>query len=122
MAKVFKLIKIPIYEGEFCVSIGQTNEEFAKSMRRSGASIEIINDNFFKDNDLLLAYNYILGSGLPILIRFKETRPSERTIAHEIFHFTCRYLSFKGLKLSSSSEEAYAYFNDWLTGEIYKLL
>ncbi len=45
-------------------------------------------------------------------------RPSHRTVAHEAFHATFYVLSAKGLTLTPDSEEAFAYYLDWLIGEI----
>lgn len=42
------------------------------------------------------------------------------TVAHEAFHATFQLLTKKGMAPSGDSEEAYAYYLEWLTREILK--
>ena len=44
------------------------------------------------------------------------------TISHEIFHAASCLLRKRGMKLSSSSEEAYAYLIDWMTDKVYDII
>jgi hypothetical protein len=57
-----------------------------------------------------------------ILIWFKDEVPKAGVIAHECFHATCAALRATGLSLSTKSEEAYAYYLDWLVDKVYKEL
>lgn len=55
-----------------------------------------------------------------IYVFFNETGLNHGTIAHEIFHATCRIASTVGLPLSRKSEEAYAYLLGYITKEFYQ--
>ncbi len=43
-------------------------------------------------------------------------------LSHEAFHATCFVLEDRGLTLSESSEEAYAYYLGWIVSECLKRL
>lgn len=47
---------------------------------------------------------------------------SDRIIVHEVFHCTHRILQNKGMKLNDDTEEAYAYFLDYLFGKVTEVV
>ena len=54
------------------------------------------------------------------VVWFNSKRPTAGLIAHEAFHTVYHALSVKGLTLTDSSEEAYAYCLDWTIREFNK--
>lgn len=53
-----------------------------------------------------------------VMIWFKEKYPSPCLVAHECFHAAHYILGRTGLKLTDDSEEAYAYYLEYLIREI----
>jgi len=49
-------------------------------------------------------------------------KPCVSIIAHECFHLTCAILSQRGLRLTDSSEEAYAYLHGYLVDCVIQTL
>jgi hypothetical protein len=56
-------------------------------------------------------------TGLIVVIWTKPDADAA-VVAHEAFHATCEVMRQKGLSLKRSSEEAYAYWLEWLMREI----
>ncbi len=49
---------------------------------------------------------------------FKRPKPPASLVAHEVLHIAHHILGGSGLTLTDESEEAYAYYIDWLTKKI----
>lgn len=56
------------------------------------------------------------------LCKSKDIVYKVKVCAHEAVHVTFSILSYCGIQLTSDTEEVYAYFEEWVTGCIYKTL
>lgn len=57
-----------------------------------------------------------------ILLWFRDENPKPGVVAHECFHAVVSSLRERGMSLSAKSEEAYAYYLDWLVDKVHSLL
>jgi len=53
---------------------------------------------------------------------FDWTIPQQAVLIHELFHLTCRVMNDVGIALSDDSEEAYAYYLQYLSKETMRTL
>jgi hypothetical protein len=53
---------------------------------------------------------------------FDWTIDDQQTLVHEIYHTASRILIDRGVKFEDEKQEAYAYYFDWLFGELWNKL
>lgn len=113
------IIEYKVYPFELMISLGQTDAEVQKTLKR-------------RNVDATIDYLSLRGNGRCImfeggqtLIRVKDVPKTVRMYAvlqHEIFHAVDFLFDRIGIKLCSESSEAYAYLVQYLTESIYKKL
>lgn len=120
------IIKNEIYTFDVLVSIGETNEQFVKTISKklpNSAVDELVEDpSIIQFGPTTQARTMMFETG-QIVIRLRE-RPRVSTdhgiIAHEIFHvaeFLFRHIK---MPLTPESSEAYAYLIGFLTTKFYE--
>lgn len=117
MAKKNKLIGIPIplYKTGVTVYFGgpleAAHRHFTKALK-------------IKDDEVPSAHPTLLGKCThfvderAVYIWFRDYKPKASVIAHEAFHAAMAIFEQKGITLSLSSEEAWAYLLDYLVETI----
>ena len=125
----FFIVKLPIYNAEIGVSIGQNVGDLKKSiLRRWNIDEENLPKEDFQEHQQASVLCVTKGEHYyPYCIRFKQNPikmdiDGHATIAHEVFHTVYRLLNSRGLKLTYESEEAFTYLMGHLSREIYKNL
>lgn len=123
------IIPLHVYPFDVLFSIGETDEQFRKSIRKY-CPPSVIND--LGEDPLILKFTETskgrtvhLNSTNQTFIRLKhypKTCSDYGDIAHEIFHAVEFIFHKIGLHHSVESGEAYAYLVGYLTKEIYKRL
>jgi len=118
------IIPLVIYPFDIMFSVGQTDAELLKSVKRYGLNKSDI-------EEMLNMPTTILGRTLMLLetnhtfirLKSKPKKASEYgTLQHEIFHAIDFILRKIGISLSADSDEAYAYLIGYLTEKIYEKL
>lgn len=110
-----------VWPYDIVVSIGTTKSELEAYMDKKfvGALTETDRANLNLDGKK----GYVLhleNNGFILWLKKFPTDPEwHGHLAHEIFHAADLILDKAGLKLTASSDEAWAYFIDWITREIY---
>ena len=122
------IIRNEIYPFDVLVSIGETNEQFVKTISKNlpiSAVDELEQDpTILKFGPTTVARTMMFDTG-QIVIRMShkpESYVDHGIIAHEIFHvveFLFRHLS---MNLTPDSSEAYAYLIGFLTTKFYEKL
>lgn len=113
-----KLIQINVYNSDVLVHFG-TEESLIKYMKNNGFTsyVDEVKDILSQDKAVILAETFMLDTGQTIMW-FSEKKPNIGLIAHEVFHAVYNLLERIGIRLSSDSEEAYAYLTQFLINEI----
>lgn len=57
-----------------------------------------------------------------ILVIFKEKKALAVAVVHELFHVTAKIMRDAGLELTAESEEAYAYYLEWIFDEAIRFI
>ena len=109
-------VTVPLYGRKMCIVV---TEDI------SDAIIEIEGyeyDESNKNSDLGNFEATVMESPNGLLTVLVKPNADVNTIAHESFHVAVTVLSDIGMKLSSKSEEAYAYLIGWVAEQINKAL
>lgn len=115
------IIPLIIYPFDVMISIGQTDIELIKSVKKYG----LTKDDIHELLDLpttLQGRAVLLFETNHSFIRLKKSPKTTKefgTLAHEIFHSVDFILRTIGITLSKDSDEAYAYLIGYLTEKIY---
>lgn len=130
----FCVVEIPLYLQNVIFSINQTDDELLDSIlntrslwpngyKRKKSSIEYLLDVFHDKTVDARTVKYTNGIILTRFYNISSIYLPENlaTFNHEIFHVTSFIASEKGMRLTVSSEEAYAYLMGFITNEFYKL-
>lgn len=115
----YKMIRNDVYPFDILVSF-QSNKDFKKTLKKC-LPIKYYNEieNSIGNGNARTT----LFSNNAISIKFNNIEDiNHGHIAHEIFHAVSMMFDNINMKLSSDSDEAYAYFIQYVTNEIYKLL
>lgn len=116
------LVNIDVFKVSVVFSVNETDQQLKSNLGRLRPVIEediisVVNldnsDGICKD----------LGNHGSCLIRLKSLENKGgfmSTVSHEIFHAVHNIAHYRGLKLTNSSEETYAYMIGYLTKEFYK--
>lgn len=112
-----KLFSLPLYSPQLYVVVGKTTGEelyqnvlkrFKVSIPRLKHEVDGCDGNCNLKDDLVVLWVYTLhGPG------------AINTLAHESFHATTAVLRNAGMRLTPSSEEAYAYLTGWITQTVW---
>lgn len=120
-------IELPIYESILWVSYEHTNEDLIAMVKENEDFIEGKKNkkgfiSYLKEDQKKYRGVFISNDHEHLIRIWKQEDMKEliNTITHEVFHFVKRILKTKGLKLTNSSEEAYAYLTGYINGEIYE--
>ncbi len=120
----FFLIPVEIYRGDCAVSIGQTDQELRDSLKDYMETEEL--DYVVKEleEDGTSEGVVIDSSGRPVVRFFSwdKTIDHHDIVSHEVFHAVCVIMRAVDIPLSKKSEEAYAYLQGFLAGEIKKVM
>lgn len=113
-----KLIHINVYNADVLVHFG-TEESLIKYLKDNGFTsyVDEVKDILSQDKAVILAETFMLETGQTIMW-FSEKQPNIGLVAHEVFHAVYNLLERIGIRLSSDSEEAYAYLTQFLIKEI----
>ena len=125
----FGYIPIELYYVAVLVSINQTDEQFKKSMitdaKLPKELAESFLENTLKRDESHNAHCTWSDVGGIYIIRLYDYSPTPfqySVITHEAFHATYHILEGKGLQLSDSSEEAFAYLIGHITEKVHKII
>lgn len=119
-------IPIPIYNGVIYFSYNNKIKDIVESIIEAGDTDEML----LKILETPAEYEVSKFGGLTItydslvIISVAEQKTLvsyHNTVAHEVLHAVSHFMKYKGLKFTSSSEEAYAYLVGYLTEKIYEL-
>lgn len=126
-----KTIYIPIYNYNLYVSIGQRDCDFVSMMCKTKLSYEQrkrIFEEFTVMNCLGRAWLYpnenVEGNKGILILRThsKIITPYDYSVlAHEIFHVSTFLMRDVEIPLTDDTDECYAYLNDYITEQIYRL-
>lgn len=107
-------ISLSPYPGEIKVFVSKDPTEAIKYLNK-------IKSDSFSLEDFENAEGITIGteSGEPIVIWLSSMDPG--LISHEAFHATASIMKYAGIPLSDSSEEAYAYEQQYIVNSIIKL-
>lgn len=113
-------IDLEVYPYIVNVSIGQKDKELFKSLKNSGVKVKKQHKSVF---DLGTGAGLFISSDdckyLVIRLPGLPESPTEYgTLSHEVLHTVTKVMKWAGLKLSSSSEEAYTYLQGYITRKI----
>lgn len=124
-----KIIPLIIYPFDVMISINENYDQFADAVMKRWDR-EILND--FKKREAMLRKG---GLGVTALLtseshracmikigEFTKDPQSHGTLAHEIFHAVEFVLRICGMKVSSTSHEAYAYLVGYITEKVLDLI
>jgi hypothetical protein len=78
------------------------------SGKADAQTVTIQKDNIFRHYIILLEFDWLISH--------------QAILAHEIFHVVCSVLGDIGMRLCDDSEEAYAYYLQFLHAQILKVL
>lgn len=117
----FFAIPVEMYYVEVMVSIAQSNQELHDSVKNHYPDYDEGIENVASDKH---GSANIFNNGNCVLKLYKhpDTPYWRGILAHEIFHITTFIAEHVGLKLHDSSDEAYAYLNEYLTEQVYSKL
>lgn len=122
MKNIFEVIKGTVYPFDILVSINQTDDEFYSEV--SHLSDDDLESVFLNLDETVLARSYITKNNVSI-IRFmnldKENIP-HGLISHEALHITSYIFKRVGIDFSFETEEAYAYFLNYIVDNIYSTI
>lgn len=111
-----KNIPIPIYNSTLYVYYPKNIKDVLKLKKKYNLNYNFSEDkiSFQGKTSGTLATTFSM-SGYHIIIYYRK--PSPTTIAHECFHVVFDLLQQRGLVLTNSSDEAYAYLIGYLVGQ-----
>ena len=122
MKNMFKVIKGTVYPFDILVSINQTDDEFYSEVGH--LCDDDLENVFLNLDETVLARSYITKNNVSI-IRFmnldKENIP-HGLISHEALHITSYILKRVGIDFNFETEEAYAYFLNYIVDNIYSTI
>ena len=122
MKNIFKVIKGTVYPFDVLISINQTDDEFYSEVGH--LSDDDLESVFLNLDETVLARSYITKNNVSI-IRFmnldKENIP-HGLISHEALHITSYILKRVGIDFNFETEEAYAYFLNYIVDNIYSTI
>ncbi len=116
------IVPLVIYPFDIMISISESDEVLFAKLKKHGVDISDTNLHVYSDTQ---RGRCIMFKGNQTLIRMYELRDTPDWyghLSHEIFHAVEFLMERIGMKLTSDSDEAYAYCIDYLTKEIYKRL
>jgi hypothetical protein len=116
------ILKGEIYPFDILVSFGGSQERLQKKLSKILPNKTVSSE---LEIDELCSGKTIMFSTGQTLLWLKEKPTSINGLAilnHEIFHCTCFILTRVGITYSSDSDEAFAYFIQYLTNKIYSEL
>lgn len=104
--------RLNLFIGEYSELQKHIKENYGVDMESEGNDAE---------NILLKSYdgkedNYIW------IPKYKNTIEFQRSLIHELLHYTFDVMNRKGIKYSEDSEETFTYFQDYMYGECMKEL
>lgn len=116
------IVKGEIYPFDILISFGDNQKKLRKKLLRILPNESVLEELFI---DGLGSGRTIMFSSGQTLLWLKQKPTSINGLAilnHEIFHCVCFILRRIGITYSSDSDEAFAYFIQYLTNKIYSEL
>lgn len=113
------IVPLVVYPFDVMVSISESDESLFAKLKKKGVDITDTSLSVYSDTH---RGRTILFKGNQSLIRMYELRDTPEwygNLAHEIFHAAEFIMERIGMKLTTESDEAYAYLIGYLTKEIY---
>jgi hypothetical protein len=112
---MIKKITFDTYPIKLYIFINETDEGIMAYMDKEDTP-ELVEDilNFDEGDEALFAYKDTTN----IAIRLRDLQKPE-FVTHEAFHATCYIMRYVGIRLTKSSEEAYAYLLQYITENIF---
>lgn len=120
---IFKSLHIELYNTWVYISIAQTHEDAKKCAKKYAKMPNAQFEESFghwKDNSGVIATVAHSQNGAS-LTRFKNPVIDHNTVAHECFHIAVALMEAKGIPLTDSSEEAWAYLMGFLVGKVTEM-
>jgi hypothetical protein len=127
----FIIVDVPLYRKKICFSFNQTDEQYWKSMVQhklvTGKDINPETKKFILEPctpDTANAQTIWYNPQSPIFVRFYYYQNGSSSdyddMAHEMLHVIAVLMSSRGLQFNNGSEEAYAYLQGYLFGQLQK--
>lgn len=124
MVKNF-IIPLVIYPYDVMFSVGETDKQFKKSVKkrlRKEFYADLVDDeicSFTESHRGRTWHNLIGGQTIIRLPKHPNNCEEFGTLSHEIFHAVVYIMERIGMKLSGSSDEAYAYLIGYITEQFW---
>lgn len=116
---LIKKLEDPVYNRCIYLAVGPQKETFEKCEK-------ILNytEGFLEVIPRRLGCMMLMQDGAMILWmpKFKWTISDIDTLTHEIFHLTYAVMSEVGVRLCDNSEEAFAYYQGYITRQILTIM
>jgi hypothetical protein len=115
----FFIIEVPVWNIDFYCSVGQTDKEFEKSLKKVVSNSAPVH---WEMPDRCAAKVILDTHGDPFCIRLRSTKSvfNKGSVTHEVVHAVSRILRNRGVVLCDESEEAFTFLAGYITREIYK--
>lgn len=122
------IVRGTIYPFDVMFSVMESDDNFAKALMKYHFEPPVLyssNDDSsvlkMDDNDSCNGRTFMCQTGQTIirLKNYPSTPYRQGVLVHEVFHAVYFIFNRIGLELTRDSEEAYAYFIDYLTREFY---
>lgn len=119
---MIKYLSNPIYPLPIILFIGTTLEDLedVELQHVSEADLKYIK-KVIRDDECTFGLEAQLADNTFIVYIREGREEAHVTVSHELYHVTNAYLGFLGVE-HTDKDEAFAYFNGWITEEYYKAL
>lgn len=117
----------PIYRAEIVVCIGSLVDFKQWVVERTGGTVDESDMHWAMSNAKTVEYSNDRTGVRAWYLWFPAwpTRPSDehfRSLTHEAFHLTYQVFAHRRLPLTDSSQEAYAYYLEFLTASLWQAM
>lgn len=114
------VVNIALYRQDVMFSFAQTDKELKKALGMDGDEQAMRHLDIEGKNGKCV----MLSGGAVVvrMVKIPRTNFDWSILAHELFHATDMILDRKGMRLTDSSDEAYAYLMEYLTFHSYSRL
>lgn len=116
------IIPLVLYPFDIMFSIGQTDEELEKILKRALPPGTEWPDKLFNIPSKIHARTCMTDKGNTIIRFMKVTYLENGVIAHEIFHAVSNIMKILQMPLHNKNEEAYAYLLGYIVKQFYEHL
>lgn len=113
------IVSYQVYPFDVLVSISQSDDEVVRILKGLGVDVDL---ECIRLKGIGKCTMLESGKTIIRLKHYPNTPVGKSTLAHEVYHAVCFLMDHIGMRMSSDSEEAYAYLIGYLTEKIYEKL